>query len=117
MQAWLDVQHVGMAVAHVGHNIRSCRSVGSTVRHDAKLTVDSLSHADNAETERAAARSKPLWWSSLRQHASSVAQDIVMAAWRLGHGTNSCRSVGSTVRHDAKLTVDSLSHADNAETL
>ena len=44
-------QHVGMAVPHVGHDIRSCRSVGSTIRHDAKLTDATLSHADNAESE------------------------------------------------------------------
>ena len=44
-------QHVGMAVPHVSHDIRSCSSAGSTVRHDAKLTADSLSHAGNAETE------------------------------------------------------------------
>ena len=49
--ASLVAQHVGMAVPHVGHNIRSCRCVGSTVAHDAKLTVDSLSHAGNAEAE------------------------------------------------------------------
>ena len=52
----------------------------------------------------------------MRQHASSVAQDIVMAVWRLEHVTYSGRSAGSTVRHDAKLTVDSLSQAGNAET-
>ena len=52
----------------------------------------------------------------MRQHASFVAPDIVMAVGRLGHGTNSGRSAGSTVGHDAKLTVDSLSHAGNAET-
>ena len=51
----------------------------------------------------------------MRQYASSVAQDIVMAVWRLDLVTNSGRSAGSTVRHDAKLTVDSLSHAGNAE--
>ena len=44
-------QHVGMAVPHVSHDIKSCRSVGRTVRHDAKLTGDSLSHAGIAETE------------------------------------------------------------------
>ena len=44
-------QDVGMAVPHVSHHVRSCRSVSSTVRHDAKLTADSLSHAGNAETE------------------------------------------------------------------
>ena len=45
-----------------------------------------------------------------------VAQDVGMAVWRLDHVTNSGRSAASTVRHDAKLTVDSLSHARNAET-
>ena len=45
-----------------------------------------------------------------------VAQDIGMAAWRLDHVTNSGSSAGSTVRHDTKLTADSLSHAGNAET-
>ena len=104
-----------MAVWRLGHVTNSGRSAGSTVRHDAKLTVDSLTQAGNAETERAAARNKPSWGASFRQHASSVAQDIVMAVWRLGHVTNSGKSAGSTVGHDAKLTVDSLSHADNAE--
>ena len=51
----------------------------------------------------------------MRRHARSVAQDVVMAAWRLDHVTNSGRSAGSTVRHDATLTVDSLTHAGNAE--
>ena len=51
----------------------------------------------------------------MRQHASSVAQDIVMAAWRLDHVTSSGRSAGSTDRHDAKLTGAPLSHAGNAE--
>ena len=45
-----------------------------------------------------------------------VVQDIGMAVWRLDHVTNSGRSAGSTIRHDAKLTADSLSHAGNAET-
>ena len=40
---------------------------------------------------------------------------VGMAAWRLDHVTSSGRSAGSTVRHDAKLTADSLSHAGNAE--
>ena len=44
-------QHVGMAVPHVSRDTRSCRSVGSTIRHDAMLTGDSLSHAGNAEAE------------------------------------------------------------------
>ena len=51
----------------------------------------------------------------MRQHASSFAQDVVMAVWRLDHVANSGRSAGGTVRHDAKLTADSLSHAGNAE--
>ena len=38
-----------------------------------------------------------------------------MAAWRLGHVTNSCSIAGSIIRHDAKLPDDTLSHADNAE--
>ena len=104
-----------MAVPHVGHNIRSCRSVASTVRHDAMLTTDSLSHAGNAEAESAAARNKPSWRPSVRRHASSVAQHVGMAVWRLDHVTNSGRSAGSTVRHDAKLSRATLSHADNAE--
>ena len=68
-----------------------------------------------SELHHAAAHNKPLWRSSVRQHASSVAQDIIMAAWRLDHVANSGRSAGSTVRHDAKLTADTLSHAGNAE--
>ena len=43
------------------------------------------------------------------------AQDIVMAAWRLDHVTNSCRTDGSIIGRDAKLPDDTLSHADNAE--
>ena len=52
----------------------------------------------------------------MRQHASSVAQDIIMAAWRLDHAATSGSSAGTPVSHDAKLTVDSLSQAGNAET-
>ena len=107
-------QDIVMAVWRLDHVTNSGRSAGSTVRHDAKLTADSLSQAGNAETERAAARNKPSQGASVRQHASSVAQDIVMAVWRLGHVTNSGRSAGSTVRHDAKLTADSLSQAGKA---
>ena len=44
-------QHVGMAVPLVSHNTRSCRGVGSTITHDAKLTADSLRPAGNAESE------------------------------------------------------------------
>ena len=44
-------QHVDMAVSHVSHDTKRCRSVGSTIRHDAMLTGDSLSLAGNAETE------------------------------------------------------------------
>ena len=40
-----------MAVPHVSHDTRSCRSVGSTVRHDAMLTGATLSHAGNTESE------------------------------------------------------------------
>ena len=68
-----------------------------------------------SELQLAAARNKPSWGESLRQHASLVAQHIVMAVWRLGHVTNSGRSVGSTVRHDAMLTGATLSHTDDAE--
>ena len=108
-------QHVGMAVPHVGHTIRSCRSVSSTVRHNAKLTVDSLSHAGNAEAESAAARNKPSWRPSVRRHARPVAQHVGMAVWRLDHVTNSGRSAGSTVRHNAKLSQATLSHTGNPE--
>ena len=95
------------------------------VGHDDKLPRATISHANNAESERAgtrnaesesaAPRNKPLWRSSLRRHARSVAQDVGMAVWRLDHVTNSGRSAGSTVKHDVQLTVDSLSHAGNAE--
>ena len=68
-----------------------------------------------SELHHAAPRNKPSWGASLRRHASSVAQYIVMAVWRLDHVTNSGRSAGSTVRHDATLTADSLSQAGNAE--
>ena len=43
-------QHVGMAVPHVSRDTRSCRSVGSTVRHDAMLTGATLSHAVISES-------------------------------------------------------------------
>ena len=52
----------------------------------------------------------------MRPHASLVVQHIGMAVWRLEHVANSGGSAGSTIRHDAKLTADSLSHAGNAET-
>ena len=39
-----------MAVPHVSHDTRSCRSVGSTVRHDAMLTVATLSHTVISES-------------------------------------------------------------------
>ena len=52
----------------------------------------------------------------MRRHASSVAQDIGMAVPHVSHDTRSCRSVGGTIRHDAMLTGDSLSHVGNAET-
>ena len=71
----------------------------------ATLRLSELQHATS-----------PRGGASVRQHASSVAQDIVMAVWRLEHVTHSGRSAGSTVRHDAKLTADSPSHAGNAET-
>ena len=51
----------------------------------------------------------------MRRLASSVAQDIVMAAWRLDHVPNSDRSAGSMVRLDPKLSHATLSHADKAE--
>ena len=51
----------------------------------------------------------------MRRHASSVAQHVGMAVWRLDHVTNSGRSAGSTVRHDAKLSNATLSHTGNAE--
>ena len=110
-------QHVGMAVPRVSRDTRSCRSVGSTIGHDAKPTRDSCSHAGNAESESAAARNnKPLWRPPLRRHATLVAQHVGMAVPRVSHDTRSCRSVSSTIRHDAMLTGATLSHADNAET-
>ena len=39
-----------MAVPHVSHDTRSCRSVGSTVRHDAMLTGATLSHTVISES-------------------------------------------------------------------
>ena len=51
----------------------------------------------------------------MRQHATAVAQHVGMVVWRLDHVANSCRSAGSTARPNAKLTLDSLSHAGNAE--
>ena len=104
-------QDNGMADPHVSHDTRSCRSVGSSGRHDAKLTADTLSHAGNAETERAAPRNKPLWRPSLRRHATVVAQDGGMAAGRFKHATSSCRSVLGTAGHDAKPPYSALIHA------
>ena len=51
----------------------------------------------------------------MRRHVSSVAQDFGTAVPHISHHVRSCRSVGSTVRHEAKLTADSLSHTGNAE--
>ena len=104
-----------MAVWRLDHVTNSGRSAGRTVRHDAKLSRATLSHAGNAEAESAAARNKPSWRPSVRRHASSVAQHVGMAVRRPGHAPNRGRSAGSAVRHDAMLTVDSLSHAGNAE--
>ena len=108
-------QYVVMAVWQLDHGTNSCRSAGSIIGRDAKLPDATLSHADNAESESAAARNKAMWRSSLTQHARSVAQDDGMAAWRLDHVTNSCRTAGITVRHDAKLPHATLSHAHHAE--
>ena len=112
-------QDVVMAVWRLHHVTNSCRSAGRTVRHDAKLTAVTRSVTQAtlrlSELQHAAARNKPSWGAWLRRHARPVAQDVVMAVWRLGHITNSGRSAGSTVRHDAKRMVDSLSHAGNAE--
>ena len=69
-----------------------------------------------SELQHAAARYKPLRRPSVRRHASLVAQHVGMAVPHVGRDIRSCRSVGSTVGHDAKLTRDSLSHAGNAET-
>ena len=44
-------QDIVVAVPHVSRDTRSCRSVGSTIRHDAMLTGATLSQADSAETE------------------------------------------------------------------
>ena len=66
-----------------------------------------------SELHHAAPRNKPSWGASLRRHATVVAQHIVVAVWRLEHVTNSGGSAGSTVRHDATLTADSLSQAGN----
>ena len=52
----------------------------------------------------------------MRQHARPVAQDIVMAVWRLGHVTNSGRTAGRTVGHEGKPPEAAVSHAGNAET-
>ena len=103
-----------MAVWRLDHATSTGRSAGGTVRHDARLMGAMLSHAGNAETERAAPRNKLLWRPSLRRHATLVAQDVGMAVPHVSHDTRSCRSVGSTIRHDAMLTGDSLSHAGNA---
>ena len=51
----------------------------------------------------------------MRRHASSVAQDVGMAVPHISHDARSGSSVSSTVRHEAKLTADSLSHTGNAE--
>ena len=40
-----------------------------------------------------------------------------MAVPRVSHDTSTCRSVGSTVRHDAMLTGATLSHTGNADSL
>ena len=43
-------QLVGMAVPRFSRNTSSCRSVGSTVRHDAMLTGATLSHTVISES-------------------------------------------------------------------
>ena len=105
--ATLVAQHVGMAVPRFSRDTRSCRSVGSTIGRAARRAGATLTEAAEAETERAAARNKcpkPLWRPSLKRHATLVAQHVGMAVPRFSHNTSSCRSVGSTIRHDAMLT-------------
>ena len=63
----LVAQHVVRAVSRFTHSTRRCRAAGSTAGHDAKLKRAPLSHPHNAERERAAARSKPVWRSSVRR--------------------------------------------------
>ena len=96
--ASLVVQDIGMAVWRLDHVTNSGRSAGSTIRHDAKLTADSLSHAGNAETESAAPRNKPLWRPSLRRHATFVAQHVGMAVPHVSRDTRSCRQSGAVKR-------------------
>ena len=91
-------QYIVVAAWQLRHVTKSCRIAGSTIRDNAKLAGGTLSHADNAESERAAARNKPLWRrSSVMRNARSAAQYIVVAAWRLHHVTKSCPIAG-TVR-------------------
>ena len=106
-----------MAGWRLDHVTNSCTSAGSTDRHDAKLSHATLSHADNAESEGAAARTQQslVAVTSLRRHARSVAHSDGMAVRRLGHVTRSCESNVSIIRRDAKLSHATLSHADNAE--
>ena len=44
-----------MAVWRLGHVTNSCSIAGSIIIRDAKLPDDTLRHADNAESEQAAA--------------------------------------------------------------
>ena len=105
-----------MAVLRFKHATSSCRSVLSADVHNAKPPYSTLSHTVISESEWAAARNKLLWRPSLRRHATFVAKHVGMAVPRVSRDTSTCRSVGSTIRHDLMLTGDSLSHAGNAET-
>ena len=84
----------------------SCREPHSASQATLRLTE--LRHATSVPS--------PGGGPSLRRHASSIAQHVGMAVPRFSHDTRSCRSVGSTVGHDAMLTGDFCSHSGNAET-
>ena len=114
--ATVVAQDGGMAVLRFKHDTSSCRSVLGTAGHDAKPPYSALIHAVISESEWAAPRNKLLWRPSLRRHATFVAKHVGMAVPRVSRDTRSCRSVGSTIRHDLMLTGDSLSHAGNADT-
>ena len=104
-----------LCVPRFSHDTSTCRSVGSTVRHDAMLTGATLSHAGNAESERAAARNKSLWRPMDRKWDNSPVGhpggDGGMAVLRFKHDTSSCRNVLSAAVHDAKPPYSTLSHA------
>ena len=97
-------------------NVADCsESAGSTIGHDATLSLAALKRAYNAESEWAVqSATNPLCRPSPRRHACSVAWDDDLAARRLEHVISSYVSDGITIGYDAPHSRAALIHADNA---